>query len=564
MNYNDPEHGGTSLYDGNISETRWKTANDHQLRWYSYGYDALSRITDATANSSHYNLSNVSYDKNGDITNLSRRGAINEAATSFGNMDLLTYTYHPTSNSLRAVNDAGAASYGFRDASSLATQYTYDANGNLASDANKGITAITYNHLNLPMEIKFHNSSSQVVKYTYDATGVKLRKVIPGKTTDYAGNFVYENGSFQFLTHPEGYASHDNGQFTYTYNYLDHLGNVRLSYTDVNQHNTQPINIQIIQEKNYYPFGLAHTGYNAGVSSLGNDAAKRYGFGGKELQSESILGNILDWYDVAARNYDPAIGRWMVVDPLAEEFPSWTPYHYVHSNPINMVDPTGMAAEHIDVTKNEDGTYKIVGGQANSDKNIYIVDGNGKRTGEVVGEMLTEYSFHHEDGSAVKGANIDLTDQSGQNFFNDEITNVGLFEYMDNAKGTEPLDFKHKGMSDRNESTSVTQHHYRGMSFNGKVASARDIGNYSAGYVSGKHGLSWGLFRFGFDALQTKQVKGTWNTVLFYPFNRVREGQPTQQAQRAGHNVGYPIFKQRQLDKQMERATNPWPIGPKY
>ncbi len=37
------------------------------------------------------------------------------------------------------------------------------------------------------------------------------------------------------------------------------------------------------------------------------------------------------------------------------------------------------------------------------------------------------------------------------------------------------------------------------------------------------------------------------------------EGQPTQKAQRAGHNVGYPIYKQRQLERQIERLTNPWP-----
>tara|TARA_R110002096_G_scaffold433945_2_gene654200 strand:- start:22 stop:165 length:144 start_codon:yes stop_codon:yes gene_type:complete len=46
------------------------------------------------------------------------------------------------------------------------------------------------------------------------------------------------------------------------------------------------------------------------------------------------------------------------------------------------------------------------------------------------------------------------------------------------------------------------------MSFNGKVASARDEGNYSAGYIAGKHGFGWTSSRFTFDALQTKQVEG--------------------------------------------------------
>ena len=41
------------------------------------------------------------------------------------------------------------------------------------------------------------------------------------------------------------------------------------------------------------------------------------------------------------------IGRWMNVDPLAEDFPGWTPYHYVHNNPMNLIDPTGMSARPV-------------------------------------------------------------------------------------------------------------------------------------------------------------------------------------------------------------------------
>ena len=55
----------------------------------------------------------------------------------------------------------------------------------------------------------------------------------------------------------------------------------------------------------------------------------------------------INTYDFGARNYDPALGRWMSVDPLAEEFFSWNPYHYVHNNPLRFIDPTGMSADDI-------------------------------------------------------------------------------------------------------------------------------------------------------------------------------------------------------------------------
>lgn len=50
-------------------------------------------------------------------------------------------------------------------------------------------------------------------------------------------------------------------------------------------------------------------------------------------------------YYYGARYYDPKISLFISVDQKSEDYPGWMPYHYVHQNPLNLVDPTGMAAE---------------------------------------------------------------------------------------------------------------------------------------------------------------------------------------------------------------------------
>ena len=356
LNYNNKDHTGTELYNGNIAETEWKTKNDNVLRWYGYEYDALNRIIGGDASSSNYDLTSVAYDKNGNITSLSRKGHTNAQATSFGTMDNLVYTYETKSNKLKKVLDNGNDNYGFKDGSNITTEYTYDANGNMLRDYNKGISSnITYNHLNLPTQV---NLSGGNIQYIYDATGVKQKKIVStGTNTEYAGNYVYENGTFKFFSHPEGYAELKGNSFDYTYQYKDHLGNVRLTYADSDNNSTT----EILSENNYYPFGLKHKGYNGNVSANSNSAASKYGFGGKELQDDDIGGNSLDWYDVSARNYDPALGRWMNLDPLAEQMRRHSPYNYAFNNPISFIDPDGMAPFWIN---NGDGTWTAEAGDS--------------------------------------------------------------------------------------------------------------------------------------------------------------------------------------------------------
>jgi len=125
--------------------------------------------------------------------------------------------------------------------------------------------------------------------------------------------------------------------YNYVFHYKDHLGNVRLSYADSNKDGVVDPSSEIILEDNFYPFGLQQAGYNYEVSGNGNAVAKNWKFNGKELNYEMDK----NWYDFGARNYDPAIGRWMNIDPLAENMRRHSPYNYAFNNPIYFIDPDG-------------------------------------------------------------------------------------------------------------------------------------------------------------------------------------------------------------------------------
>lgn len=210
--------GNSPLYNGNITAMKWNNFLGQAAvkeNSFAYSYDPMNRITSATykektgswnlAANSGYTEPTYTYDLNGNIKTLTRHD--NRGTT--GVMDNLVYDYGTgttQSNRLLKVTDGGDDFMGFIDGTNTGDDYSYDANGNMITDQNKGITsAITYNYLNLPEII---SRGGNTIRYIYDASGRKLSQAtIFGavqKQMDYLGEFNYENDVLQFVQHEEG------------------------------------------------------------------------------------------------------------------------------------------------------------------------------------------------------------------------------------------------------------------------------------------------------------------------------------------------------------------------
>ena len=319
---------GTARYNGNISSMTWKSGNESTVRGYKFTYDGLDRMLNATygetagisTNANRFSENVTGYDKNGNIKGLQRYGQL--SSTAYGMIDNLTLTLN--GNQLNRVDDAVAAStynggFEFKNGANAADEYSYDANGNLTKDLNKGISGITYNFLNLPNAVTFSDGST--ITYTYGADGTKLRTVhkigSTTTTTDYCGNVIYENGVQKLLLTEEGYITLSDSKYHY---YLkDHQGNNRVV---ISQSGT------VEETSHYYPFG--------GVfASTGN--VQPYKYNGKELDTKKGL----NWYDYGARHYDAVLGRFITVDALYDKHFKVSPYVYCGNEPVGRIDPDG-------------------------------------------------------------------------------------------------------------------------------------------------------------------------------------------------------------------------------
>ena len=312
--------GATAQFNGNIAEMVWKGGYDEYLRGYKYTYDKANRLLTSDYGfkflnsynsmvwdfSMKYNESIGSYDRNGNITQLNRYHG------SWNQVDNLHYVGWD-GNKVLHITDWITANVpvGFTDHESSSDDYQYDPNGNMTFDYNKGITAITYNHLNLPTLVTMGTKGT--IAYSYDAAGNKLQKTVTDQTVSpnkisnfyYAGAFVYRSSylsgntpgpdTLELATHEEGRLrptkidttqalSPANLKFIYDYFMKDHLGNVRMVVTTETQTDVYAATMEAANatKENLLfnnisstvitkPAGFDTTGSNAQVSRLNGD-----------------------------------------------------------------------------------------------------------------------------------------------------------------------------------------------------------------------------------------------------------------------------------------------------
>ncbi|MBK6496874.1 MAG: RHS repeat-associated core domain-containing protein [Saprospiraceae bacterium] len=234
--------------------------------------------------------------------------------------------------------------------------YTYDTGGNMIYDPNKKLT-FYYNYHNLPYKIV--GTENDELRMLYDADGTLLqRKYIKDgvqvSKRDYLRGKEYKSDILESVYHSNGRIIKDGSPYKFEYHIKDHLGNVRVTFSDDN-HDGFVVGSEIRSRNDYYAYGFEWNNRWEQIDTLSPLNLKRYN--GKELFNEMNLGH----YAYGKRFFDPVLGRFVCTDPISDQFPSLSSYNYASNNPIRNIDLHGLQ-----------GVDAVAGALAGNDDEGYI------------------------------------------------------------------------------------------------------------------------------------------------------------------------------------------------
>lgn len=532
-----------SDYVGNIKAIHWANkqmdalnpsqtvggTNPATQNLYTYTYDRNNWLNNAqysavtntgtTINDDRYREGDLRYDANGNIVKLVRKNDANVLVDDFD------YNYvNAGKNQLTHVDDSvgDAVESGDID-DQQANNYEYNDLGQLKRDAKEDLYYF-YNTAGLVTAI-WKGTTAPIVKFYYNERGQRIKKERLSLTNpnsvistdfyvmDFDGNIVSVYNRplstllvdqvetpiygadrlgvyFKGPNHPQGIIQ---------YEIKDHLGNVRAVVARNPTTNAE----EEISFADYYPFGEQLPGRNS-------TAGYRFAFQGQELDPETGKEAF------QLRLWEGRLGRWLTTDPMRQYA---SPYLGMGNNPMKNIDPTGGTSESTGVRLNSDGTYTVVNGKPDGNSGVYLVDHKGNydvNSSVRIGTSLTDRSFLDHLDNPMKGAIIDTKSKEGQVFI-DKLINLNpeLHSYMFNARNFGKYDFKSIGASESWTEPAKIKHYYRGSVLNtGEIVSARDVGNFMAGYIAARAGLTWKEARAGFDTYQGWRDNGITTPIM--------------------------------------------------
>ncbi len=298
------------------------------------------------------------YDANGNIERLTRTGYAPR-----GIMDNLAYEYNLHTNRLNCVKDRVADDRYDNDIDNQTeNNYAYDEIGNLIKDDSEDIERIDWSLYGKVKQII--KSNGDIMAFLYDPTGNRIGKMVIPRGESQTKTYYVRDANGQIMAMYSGkhddrltidmpiYGSDRLGMHRQkpgtektsapyyertlgnkVYELKDHLGNIRVTLSDIKQNESGKFTADLLSYRNYYPFG-----------SLMPDRtykAETYHFGFNGMEKDDEVKGSGNSYTTLFRQYDPRVGRWLSIDPKGSAFPAFSPYNGLGNNPVIAADPNG-------------------------------------------------------------------------------------------------------------------------------------------------------------------------------------------------------------------------------
>ncbi|WP_394973700.1 RHS repeat-associated core domain-containing protein [uncultured Croceitalea sp.] len=451
--------GGIDQLNGNIKSIRWSNANPNTVEsQYAYTYDRNNWLTGAdfdpgnqntggglqqnlpltgtitnnqaatnsitvspeatisdgvtlsinpnggSPGADDYDVSNISYDANGNIQSLVRKKGSQDGNNAMDNLGYVYKTDKP--NQLLRVNDGDGDVANADDIGNHTEveNYVYNSIGQLIENKEENLEYI-YNTSGLVTEVK--KNSNSAVKFYYNDRNHRVRKEtfddqnnplsntyyvrdVAGQVlaiySDATGNVVLAEqpvyGSGRIGVAYNG----TNNAKQYVYELTDHLGNVRATFAKNGS------TAQGEGYTDYYPFGMPMPG-----RQMTGAEQYRYGYQGQEKDPETGK----EAFEL--RLWDSRIGRWLTTDPYGQYN---SPYLGMGNNPMNGIDPDGGFWEEF---------FNWIGGNGWNSNAALEYQANGGTLGEWTGN---KFSGYRNAATTIDGETYGTTFNAVNDFIN--------------------------------------------------------------------------------------------------------------------------------------------------